>query len=76
MTRGRLGCPLCLQLSAVIDGPAGDEAVTVKCERCGVPFILPATPEVVERVRVMYAPVPEDPALVTPAEGTMADGPG
>ncbi len=73
--KGRLGCPLCLQLSARIDGPAGEDAVTVRCERCGVPFILPATPEVIERVRVMYAPVPEALAPVTPAEGTMADGP-
>jgi hypothetical protein len=59
VAEGRLGCPLCLQLSARIDGPAGDDAVTGKCDRCGVPFILPATAWVIERVRVMYAAVPE-----------------
>ncbi len=50
----RLGCPLCLQLSAVIGGKAGPDAVTVTCELYGVPFILPATPEVVGRVAKMY----------------------
>lgn len=51
-----LGCPLCLELSAVVSGMAGTDAVTVKCERpeCGVPFILPATREVIERIAAMY----------------------
>jgi len=75
----RLGCPLCCQLSAVIDGPAGDDGVIVKWEECGVPFVLPATPAVIERVAALYGkpvPAPEALAPVTPAEGCMADGPG
>lgn len=52
----RLGCPLCLELSAVVEERAGNDAVKVRCERpeCGVPFILPATPAVVERIAAMY----------------------
>jgi hypothetical protein len=71
-----LWCPLCGEQSARIDGPAGDEAVTVKCGRCRLPYILPATAEVIERVRGIYAAVPEALPPVAADEGTMADGPG
>ena len=77
---GRLGCPLCLQLSAVVEGMAGDDAVTVKCEReeCGIPFILPAVPAVIERIAAMYGKKVPAAYLagLAPAEGCMADGPG
>jgi hypothetical protein len=59
---GRLGCPVCIEPTAVIDGAAGDDAVTCKCERCGLPFILPAISSVVERVAAMYGrPDPRTP---------------
>lgn len=63
MAGARVGCPLCIAPTAIIDGPAGDDAVTCRCERCQIPFILPAIPSVIERVAAMNGqPDPRAPA--------------
>ena len=45
-----LGCPICLELTAVVECALGELFVLARCQRCATPFPYPATDQAIRRV--------------------------